>query len=82
MNLTWERRLGIAIDMAKALDYLHDGCEQPIIHRDFNSSNVLLSENFEVKLSGFSLAVTLPVDDGYSHVSDILAGTLGYLDPE
>ncbi|CAK9324667.1 unnamed protein product [Citrullus colocynthis] len=30
-------------------NYLHDGCEPPILHRDFNSSNILLSENSEAK---------------------------------
>lgn len=77
-KLTWKRRLRIAIDMAEALDNLHDGCEPPIIHRDFNSSNILLSENFEAKISGFALAVSL----NPSHVSITVAGTIGYIDPQ
>ncbi|KAE8651299.1 hypothetical protein Csa_001862 [Cucumis sativus] len=70
--------------MAKALDYLHDGCEPPIIHRNFNSSNILLSKNFEVRLSDFVLAVNFnPSHEGESHMSNVtITGTLGYMDPQ
>lgn len=63
------------------LDYLHHGCEQPIIHRDIKSTNILLDENFQAKLADFGLSRAFPVEGG-SHISTVFAGTPGYLDPE
>lgn len=37
----------MALGVAEALDYLHNGCEEPVIHRDVKSSNILLSDDFE-----------------------------------
>ncbi|KAH0909157.1 LOW QUALITY PROTEIN: hypothetical protein HID58_032478 [Brassica napus] len=45
--LGWEERFQIAIGLGKALDYLHNQCSNPVIHRDVKSSNVLLSDEFE-----------------------------------
>ncbi|XP_062156019.1 LRR receptor-like serine/threonine-protein kinase IOS1 [Alnus glutinosa] len=79
--LNWEDRLQIAIDAAQGLEYLHHGCRPPISHRDVKSTNILLNENFHAKLADFGLSKIFPIDGG-SHVSTIVAGTPGYLDPE
>ncbi|XP_022859342.1 senescence-induced receptor-like serine/threonine-protein kinase isoform X2 [Olea europaea var. sylvestris] len=79
--LSWEERLQIASGAAQGLDYLHHGCEQPIIHRDIKSTNILLDENFQAKLADFGLSRAFPVEGG-SHISTVLAGTPGYLDPD
>ncbi|XWS44668.1 hypothetical protein CRYUN_Cryun15aG0067500 [Craigia yunnanensis] len=47
----WQERYKVAVGVAKALDYLHNGCEQPVIHRDVKSSNVLLSDDFEPQVA-------------------------------
>ncbi|KAM1016961.1 hypothetical protein ACFX13_047320 [Malus domestica] len=78
--LSWGGRLQIAIEAAQGLEYLHYGCKTPIIHRDVKSTNILLNENFEAKLSDFSLSRSFPAEDG-THITTV-AGTPRYLDPE
>ncbi|KAL2332310.1 hypothetical protein Fmac_019891 [Flemingia macrophylla] len=63
------------------LEYLQNGCKPPIFHRDIKSTNILLNEHFEAKLSDFGLSKSIPTEGG-SHVSTVVAGTPGYLDPE
>lgn len=52
-QLKWSERMGVAIGVAKALEYLHHSCNPPIIHRDVKSSNILLSDNFQPQVSYF-----------------------------
>ncbi|GLU14392.1 hypothetical protein SLE2022_309660 [Rubroshorea leprosula] len=49
--LSWNERLQIAIDVAQALEYLHNVCKPPIIHRSLKSRNVLLTEKMKAKIS-------------------------------
>ncbi|XP_048327680.2 LRR receptor-like serine/threonine-protein kinase IOS1 [Ziziphus jujuba] len=79
--LSWQGRLQIALDAAKGLEYLHNGCKPPIVHRDVKTPNILLAEDFRAKLSDFGLSRIFPTEGG-THVSTNIAGTPGYLDPE
>ncbi|KAL1209821.1 Serine/threonine-protein kinase PCRK1 [Cardamine amara subsp. amara] len=79
--LPWSTRLKIAQDTARGLAYLHQGMEFQIIFRDFKSSNILLDENWNAKLSDFGLARMGP-SDGITHVSTAVVGTIGYAAPE
>nr|AAC33228.1 putative receptor-like protein kinase [Arabidopsis thaliana] len=79
--LNWASRLGIATETAQGLEYLHIGCEPPMIHRDVKTTNILLDEHFHAKLADFGLSRSFPVGVE-SHVSTNVAGTPGYLDPE
>ncbi|MFS7908663.1 putative protein kinase RLK-Pelle-LRR-I-1 family [Helianthus anomalus] len=79
-GIKWLKRLEIAEESAKGIEYLHTGCVPSIIHRDLKTSNILLDKNMRAKVSDFGLS-KLTVD-GTSHVSSVVRGTLGYLDPE
>ncbi|XLU29455.1 hypothetical protein S245_065521, partial [Arachis hypogaea] len=79
-SLNWEDRLRIALDAAQGLEYLHNGCKPPIIHRDVKCSNILLNEKFHAKLADIGLSKCFAADSD-THVSTIVAGTPGYLDP-
>lgn len=78
--LTWTRRLSIALDVARGLEYMHGLAHKSFIHRDLKPSNILLDDNFHAKVSDFGL-VKLAPENNFS-VETRLAGTFGYLAPE
>ncbi|PON33510.1 Tyrosine-protein kinase [Parasponia andersonii] len=79
--LMWITRLKIAQDAARGLAYLHEEMDFQLIFRDFKTSNILLDEDFNAKLSDFGLARQGP-PEGISHVSTAVVGTVGYAAPE
>ncbi|KAH8512762.1 hypothetical protein Peur_056688 [Populus x canadensis] len=56
LSLCWERRFNIILDVAKALEFLHLGCDPPVIHGDVKPSNVLLDFDMRAKISDFGLS--------------------------
>ncbi|KAK4380624.1 hypothetical protein RND71_002486 [Anisodus tanguticus] len=78
--LSLKKRLNIALDVARGMEYLHTLAHQSFIHRDLKSSNILLGDDFRAKVSDFGLVKLAP--DGEKSVVTRLAGTFGYLAPE
>ncbi|MED6135762.1 hypothetical protein PIB30_049652 [Stylosanthes scabra] len=79
--LGWNKLHQIALGIAKGIEYLHQGCDQRILHFAINPRNVLLDESFTPKISDFGLAKLCPKNR--STVSMTAArGTLGYMAPE
>ncbi|KAJ9132724.1 hypothetical protein P3X46_033561 [Hevea brasiliensis] len=81
--LAWDNRMKIAIGSAKGIQYLHEGCDPKIIHRDIKSANILVDDEFQPKVADFSLAIFLPISDDITHISSsMMKGTNVYADPE
>ncbi|KAM4076132.1 hypothetical protein ACJW30_12G040000 [Castanea mollissima] len=79
--LGWEKLQDIALGIAKGIEYLHQGCDQRILHFDIKPHNILLDQNFNPKISDFGLAKLCAKDQ--SAVSMTTArGTMGYIAPE
>ena len=79
--MDWFVRIKIASGVANGLEYLHDQADPPIIFRDLKSSNILLDEDFNPKLSDFGLAKLGPGGDKSPLPSRVM-GTYGYSAPE
>ncbi|KAL3635916.1 mitogen activated protein kinase [Castilleja foliolosa] len=78
--LEWAKRLIIALDVARGVEYLHGLAHQSFIHRDLKPSNILLGDDMRAKVADFGLVRLAP--DGKNSVATKLAGTFGYLAPE
>ncbi|KAG7593020.1 Protein kinase domain [Arabidopsis thaliana x Arabidopsis arenosa] len=78
--LEWTRRLIIALDVARGVEYLHTLAHQSFIHRDLKPSNILLGDDMHAKVADFGLVRLAP--EGTQSIETKIAGTFGYLAPE
>ncbi|KAK7324507.1 hypothetical protein VNO77_28110 [Canavalia gladiata] len=80
LKLNWPTRQKICVGIARGLTFLHEESRLKVVHRDLKTSNVLLDENLNPKISDFGLA---RLDEGdNTHISTRIAGTYGYMAPE
>ncbi|KAF7127696.1 hypothetical protein RHSIM_Rhsim11G0146000 [Rhododendron simsii] len=80
IEMDWEVRYEIAVGAARGLEYLHHGCDRPVVHRDVKTSNILLDEQMKPKIADFGLAKILHAN-GCKDSTNIIAGTYGYIAP-
>ncbi|XP_071726785.1 uncharacterized protein [Rutidosis leptorrhynchoides] len=75
-TLTWIKRLRIAIDIAKGLEFLHgrDGGQDVVIHKDLKSSNILLTGDWTTKICGFDRPLIFPKNMNIHYVNDVIRG--------
>ncbi|KAG2604111.1 probable receptor-like protein kinase At5g20050 [Panicum virgatum] len=78
--LTWVQRYQVAVDVAKALAYLHHDCRAKVVHLDVKPENILLDDRRRGMLSDFGLSALMGKEQ--SRVVTTVRGTTGYLAPE
>lgn len=80
-KFSWTKLHDISMGIARGVEYLHQGCEQRILHLDIKPQNILLDQEFNPKISDFGLAKLCSKER--SAVSMTAArGTMGYMAPE
>ena len=80
--LPWRQRLKNALQSAQGLEYLHTGCNPPLIHRDVKATNILLNARLEAKIADFGLTKAFDYHNNTHLFTNTLAFTPGYVDPE
>ncbi|KAK9936662.1 hypothetical protein M0R45_013491 [Rubus argutus] len=80
LKLDWPTRQKICLGIARGLAFLHEESTLKVVHRDIKTTNVLLDQDLNAKISDFGLAKL--DEEENTHISTRIAGTIGYMAPE
>ncbi|XP_071697248.1 protein STRUBBELIG-RECEPTOR FAMILY 1-like isoform X2 [Rutidosis leptorrhynchoides] len=75
-KLSWNSRLHLALQVARALEYLHEVCQPAVVHHNLKSTNILFDNELNARVSDCGLDPLLPA----SHVTKLQG--CGYGAPE
>ncbi|KAG6780155.1 hypothetical protein POTOM_013009 [Populus tomentosa] len=81
VTLSKEKMFDISLEIARAIDYLYQGCDMQILHFDIKPHNILLDEKFVPNILDFGLAKLYPTNNGIVALT-AARGTMGYIAPE
>ncbi|KMZ70637.1 Kinase [Zostera marina] len=81
-KLSWNARIEVALGAARALEYLHEGCQSPIIHQKFESSSILLDNELSVCVCDCGLASISSPSNSVSQISRQMQSLFSYEPPE
>ncbi|WOG93171.1 hypothetical protein DCAR_0312452 [Daucus carota subsp. sativus] len=79
---SWNCRISIALDVANGLLYLHNFTSPAYVHKDINSSNILLNRDLRAKIANFSLARSADIGENGNSSIKFSMETKGYKAPE
>ncbi|KAI5069758.1 hypothetical protein GOP47_0016059, partial [Adiantum capillus-veneris] len=77
--LTYRNRLRVALDVATAMEYIHDHTNPSFVHKDINTHNILLDARMRAKIANFALAKPMEMMEPETRH---IVGTEGYMAPE
>ena len=80
-SLDWKKLQDIALGIAKGIEYLHQSCDQRILHFDIKLHNILLDHNFNPKISDFGLTKLCSREQSVVSMT-VARGTMGYIVPD
>ncbi|KAK3000517.1 hypothetical protein RJ639_020801 [Escallonia herrerae] len=79
---SWNHRIRIALDVANGLHYIHNFTTPAYVHKDINSSNILLNSDLRAKIANFSLARSAEWGENGNSSAGFALGSRGYMAPE
>ncbi|CAL9112010.1 unnamed protein product [Musa acuminata var. zebrina] len=81
LKLSWSARLEVALGAAKALEYLHEDCQLPLVHQNFEPANLLLNDELAVCVTECGLSSLMSINS-VTQLSGRMRALYNYEAPE